>query len=381
MKRIAVAAIVGIALTACGTPATPQSADQVASVSASVKSPRTFRVVSSGDLLLHERLWTQAKTDGKNGKWNFYPQLADIAPITTTADLALCHLETPLAQLGGHYTGYPVFNSPPQIVDAVKQLGFDMCDQTSNHSFDAGSHGIKRTLDDLDKAGIAHTGTYRSQAESQQPLVMTVHTAQGDVKVGIIAFTYGFNGFPYPGGHKWLANQISVKKIVAAARASRAAGAEVVIAKLHWGSEYTNYPNSYQTSIAKKLAASGLINLIDGDHTHSVQPIQKIGNMWVIYSHGNLDAAQREPTTIKSEGVVTRWTFTETSAGTFSISQVEYAPTLITDSFPVRVLDVNKALHTGKWVSTTKPRLQKALARTSKTITSMGATVHLLQSW
>jgi len=350
-------------------------------VAQAAATPRTFTVVSSGDLLLHERLWNQAIRDGKKSKWDFYPQLADIAPITTTADLALCHLETPLATLGGHYTGYPVFNSPPQIVAAVKKLGFDMCDQTSNHTFDAGSAGIKRTLDDLDLAGIAHTGSYRTPAESKVPLVMTVHTANGDVKVGIIAFTYGFNGIPYPGGKKWLANQISVPKIEAAARQVRAAGAEVVIAKLHWGSEYTNYPNSYQTGIAKKLAASGLINLIDGDHTHSVQPIQKIGKMWVIYSHGNLDAAQREPETIKSEGVITRWTFTENPDHTFGITKVEFAPTLITDNVPVRVLDVNKALHTGKWVSTTKPRLQKALARTSKTIRSMGASVNLIQAW
>ncbi len=363
------------------TPSATPLASVIATAPKVVTPPRTFTVVSSGDLLLHERLWNQAIHDGKNGKWDFYPQLADIKPIVSGANLALCHLETPLASLGGHYTGYPVFNSPPQIVGAVKKLGFDMCDQTSNHTLDAGAAGIKRTLDDLDKAGIAHTGSYRTEAESQLPLIMTVSTSQGDVKVGILAYTYGFNGFQYPNGHTWLANKIKVSKIKADARAIRAAGAEVVIVKMHWGAEYTNFPNDYQTSIAKKLAASGLVNLIDGDHTHSVQPIQQIGKMWVIYSHGNLDAAQREPETIKSEGVVTRWTFTENSEHTFDISKVEYAPTLITDNLPVRVLDVSKALHTGKWVSTTKTRLQKALKRTSDTITSMHANVSLIQDW
>jgi len=386
MKRIALGTCIVALLSACGTSGTPHAVTQSLTsaqpaVATTAQTKRTFTVVSSGDLLLHERLWNQAIRDGKKGKWNFYPQLADIAPITTTANLALCHLETPLATLGGHYTGYPVFNSPPQIVAAVKQLGFDMCDQTSNHTLDAGADGIKRTLNYLDAAGIAHTGSYRSPAESKVPLIMNVHTSNGNVKVGIIAFTYGFNGFAYPSGHKWLANEISVAKIEAAARVSRAAGAEVVIAKLHWGSEYTNYPNKYQTNIAKALAASGLINLIDGDHTHSVQPIQKIGKMWVIYSHGNLDAAQREPETIKSEGVITRWTFTENANHAFDITHVEFAPTLITDAVPVRVLDVNKALHTGEWVSTTKTRLKKALKRTSTTIHSMGAHVDLIQSW
>ena len=359
----------------------PHPTNATQTLATSTAGNREFQLVASGDILLHERTWTQARADGKNGKWDFYPQLADIKRITSTADLAMCHLETPLSKPGGPYRGYPMFNSPPQIISTVTKLGFDMCEQASNHAFDAGAAGIKRTLDYLDKAGIAHTGTYRTQAESRVPLVMKVHTSQGDVKVGIIAFTYGFNGLPYPNGQKWRANEIDVNKIISDARASRAAGAEIVVVKLHWGTEYSTSPSSYQTSIAKKLARSGLVNLVVGDHSHCVQPIQKIGNMWVAYGHGNLLAAQRDPLTIKSEGIVTRWTFTETSGGKFVILKAEYAPTLITDAFPIRVLDVNRALHTGNWVSTTKPRLKKALSRTTKTVKSMNASVELMQNW
>ncbi len=370
-----------LGLSACSASKATVTSTKSPSTKPVVAKPlRSFTVVSSGDLLLHERLWNQAIQDGTNGQWNFYPQLADISSMTKTANLALCHLETPLAPLGGHYTGYPVFNSPPQIVSAVKKLGFDMCDQTSNHTFDAGSAGIKRTLDDLDKVGIAHTGTYRSAAESKRLLIMNVDTKNGPVKVGILAFTYGFNGFPYPEGKTWLANQINLDKVKHDAKALRTQGADVVILKMHWGSEYTNYPNGYQTGLAKAIAKTGLVDLIDGDHTHSVQPIQKIGNMWVIYSHGNLAAAQREPETIKSEGVVTRWTFTESKNHVFRISKAEFAPTLITDNFPVRILDVKKALHTGKWISTTKARLHKALIRTTTTIRSMGADVSIMKN-
>ena len=373
--------MIAFGLNACSSSKAEVSASASPSSKPTAEKPlRSFTVVSSGDLLLHERLWNQAIRDGKNGQWDFYPQLADISSMTKTANLALCHLETPLAPLGGHYTGYPVFNSPPQIVYAVKKLGFDMCDQTSNHSFDAGAAGIKRTLDDLDKVGIAHTGTYRSAAESKRLLIMRVQTKHGPVKVGILAFTYGFNGFPYPDGKTWLANQINLNKIKHDAKQLRAQGADVVIVKMHWGAEYTNYPNGFQTGLAKAIAKTGLVDLIDGDHTHSVQPIQKIGNMWVIYSHGNLAAAQREPETIKSEGVITRWTFSENANHDFNISKAEFAPTLITDNFPVRILDVKKALHTGKWVSTTKTRLRKALLRTSATIRSMGAEVSVIKN-
>jgi poly-gamma-glutamate synthesis protein (capsule biosynthesis protein) len=336
--------------------------------------------VSTGDILLHERLWKQASKDGAHGAWDFAPQFSDVAGVIRGADLALCHLETPLAKNGGPYSGYPLFNAPPQIVSAIKSTGFDMCGTASNHSFDAGSAGIARTIKALDAAGIAHTGSYQSKSASQVPLVMTVATETGTAKVGIISFTYGFNGLPYPDGHTWAANKISVRKIVAAAKACRAAGADVVIAKLHWGTEYATSPNAQQRSIARRLAASGVIDLIDGDHTHSVQPIEKIGGMWVMYSHGNFDAAQREPLTIKSEGVITRWTFSKNSAGRYEISDVAFVPTLITDAFPVRVINVPKALATHHWAPSSKSRLEKALQRTSATINSMGANATVFSS-
>jgi len=340
--------------------------------------PRKITVVTTGDLLLHERMWNTAIADGKNGQWDFFPQLSGIGKIIKGADLALCHQETPLAPLGGHYTGYPVFNSPPQIVSAIKRLGFDMCDQTSNHSFDGGEAGVKRTIKEFDKAGIAHTGTYATPADSKKPLVMTVNSSTGTIKVGICAFTYGFNGFPYPNGHTWLANQTSFLKVMQGVKAVRNAGAEIVIVKLHWGTEYANYPNDNQQLLAKKIAKTGLVDLIDGDHTHSVEPMQKIGRMWVAYSHGNLVAAQPDPESIQYEGLISRWTFTEQSNHRFQVTRAEYAPTLISRHVPVRVIDVERALATGKWTGVTKSRLDKAMARTSKTILSMNAPAKLI---
>jgi poly-gamma-glutamate synthesis protein (capsule biosynthesis protein) len=340
--------------------------------------PRKITVVTTGDLLLHERMWNTAIADGENGQWDFFPQLSGIGKIIKGADLALCHQETPLAPLGGHYTGYPVFNSPPQIVSAIKRLGFDMCDQTSNHSFDGGEAGVKRTIKEFDKAGIAHTGTYATPADSKKPLVMTVNSSTGTIKVGICAFTYGFNGFPYPNGHTWLANQTSFLKVMQGVKAVRDAGAEVVIVKLHWGTEYANYPNDNQQLLAKKIAKTGLVDLIDGDHTHSVEPMQKIGRMWVAYSHGNLVAAQPDPESIQYEGLISRWTFTEQSNHRFQVTRAEYAPTLISRHVPVRVIDVERALATGKWTGVTKSRLDKAMARTSKTILSMNAPAKLI---
>ena len=335
---------------------------------------RSISIVSSGDILLHERLWAQAKADGVDGNWDFYPQLADLEPEISSADLALCHLETPLAELDVDYQGYPTFNAPPQITEAIIKLGFDMCGTASNHSLDQGFTGLTRTIETLEAAGIPFTGTANSAEDASQPLVMDVQTANGVVKVGILSYTYGFNGFERDADKLWSANLIDPVAIIAEAKLARSQGAEIVIAKMHWGDEYTNQANEFQTSVAQELADSGQIDLIDGSHSHSVQPITQIGNTWIAYSHGNFVAAHREPTTIKSEGLVTRWEFVESASGGFKLSCVKEVPTLIRDDRPVRVIDVNKALQTGEYFGETKNRLEKAKARTDETVRALGFT-------
>lgn len=382
-KRIGFLAVVSALIIVIGYLIANQSQSKspqavVSPISSPTTSPepklRSISIVSSGDILLHERLWAQAKADGVDGNWDFYPQLADLEPEISSADLALCHLETPLAELGKGYEGFPTFNAPSQITDAITKLGFDMCGTASNHSLDQGFSGLKRTIETLDAAGIPHTGTALSAEDASEPLIIDVPTANGTVKVGVLSYTYGFNGFQRDSDKPWSANLIDAEAIIAEAKKARSLGAEIVIAKMHWGSEYTNKPNDFQTSIAQELADSGQIDLIDGSHTHSVQPITQLGNTPVSYSHGNFVAAQREPTTIKSEGLVTRWEFIEDESGKFSFSCVEALPTFIRDNLPVRVIDLNKALATGDYLGETKQRLEKAKSRTDETVRDLGFT-------
>lgn len=378
VNRVIVAISLSILISGCQNQVDINSANDVTAPSPlpSISSaPASFTIVTSGDILLHERLWTQAKADGTTDVWNFLPQLEGIASITQPADLALCHLETPIANKNENYSGYPVFNSPPEILTAVKELGFDMCDQASNHSLDKGFAGIKRTLDKLDEIGIPHTGTARTAEEAAKPLIVEVPIDGKIFKIGIIAYTYGFNGFTRDADKLWSANLIDSAAMIAEANLARSAGAQFVIAKIHWGTEYTNQPNDDQVQLAEELAQSGAIDLIEGTHSHSVQPITKINNMWVAFGHGNLIAAHREPTTIKSEGLLVRWTVTEKSDGTLAVSKVEQIPTLITDSFPVRVINIKKALNESDFTLESKVRLEKALTRSVETVNSLGAQI------
>jgi poly-gamma-glutamate capsule biosynthesis protein CapA/YwtB (metallophosphatase superfamily) len=384
MSVVAAAALVLAACTGGSEPATepaPTLTETPTPTPTPTPEPRTFTLVGTGDVLLHERLWRQAERDAAetgNGVLDFTPQLANIAPIVSDADLAICHLEVPLAPADGPYEGYPTFSGPPQVVSALDATGYDACSTASNHTFDQGAGGVTRTLDALDAAGIAHAGSARTPSEAEQTTMVDVETTEGTVKVGLLSYTYSFNGIPYPASETFWANEIDEQEILAAAATARQRGAEVVVVALHWGTEYDHDPNSQQAEVAPRLIGAPDIDLLLGHHAHVVQPIENIGGKWVVYGMGNLMANHAEPEGPKSEGLLTRFTFTEDlSTGRFAITAAEYLPLYQTYEPPVEVLVVPAAIVSGQTGTTTVARLEQALTRTTEVVTSRGDTTGL----
>jgi len=382
LTALAVGALAA-ALAACGgdePTAQPTPSGSVPAETPTVTptpEPRTFTLVATGDVLLHERLWHQAEQDASGTVMDFAPQLANVAPVVSGADLAICHLETPLAPADGPFTGYPTFSGPPQVVPALVAAGYDACTTASNHTFDKGADGVTRTLDALDASGLAHAGSARTPQEADATTILDVTTEQGPVRLALLSYTYGFNGIPYPGGETWRADEIDEATILADAATARTLGAEVVVVALHWGTEYDQEPNAQQRDLAPRLIASPDVDLLLGHHAHVVQPVENVGGEWVVYGMGNLMANHAEPEGPKAEGLLTRFTFTEDLAtGTFSAPVAEYLPLYQTYEFPIEVLDVPAALASGDTGTTTASRLQTALTRTTEVVTSRGGAEH-----
>jgi poly-gamma-glutamate synthesis protein (capsule biosynthesis protein) len=297
-------------------------------------------IIATGDILLHENLWYQAAADaaarGRPG-YDFGPPIADVADEIAAADLAVCHLETPLGEPGGPFTGYPLFTVPPQIAAALRAAGYDTCSTASNHTLDAGEPGVYRTLHVLDQAGLRHVGSARSAAERDTPTIVEVR----GVKVAHLSYTSGFNGLRRPVGKPWVANLIDPVAILAEARRARAAGAEIVVVSLHWGNEYDHRPSAAQVTLARRLTATpAVVDLILGSHAHVVQPVQQVNGVWVAYGMGNHLARQADGYPSRREGIMPRFTFTE-RGGRWVISRVEPIPTWI--EFAPRIRTVNLA--------------------------------------
>jgi poly-gamma-glutamate capsule biosynthesis protein CapA/YwtB (metallophosphatase superfamily) len=321
-------------------------------------------VVMNGDLLWHNTLWYGAKEDARrrgHGGYDFAPLLAGMKPVIASADLAICHEEVPLAKPGGPYRNYPIFAAPPQVVNAIKATGYDVCTTASNHAIDQGFAGITRTLEDLDRAKIAHAGTARTQAESKRPTIFT--TRQG-VKIGIVAATFSLNGLPMPKGKPWAVQRMSARNLLGQARRARAAGADIVLAAVHIGTEYSTKENAQQVALARTLTASPDVDLVYMHHPHVVQPWAIVNKKWVLYGVGNTVAQQEANRTY--EGATGRFTFTRVGNGRFAASKAEYIPTLVTyyrPGRPARLYHVSAALKTAK--GSFRQRLLDAQRRTT----------------
>jgi poly-gamma-glutamate synthesis protein (capsule biosynthesis protein) len=276
-----------VAAVAALSPAEARGALLVADGEAPAPPPqvRELEIVATGDLLIHEPLWARAWANGR-GRYDFRPMFRAIRPIVRGADLALCHVETPMG--AGALSGYPVFNSPPELARAIAWTGWDACSTASNHSVDRGQEGIEATTRALGRAGVRHTGSFRSPADARRLLLLDA----GGVRVAFLSYTYGTNGIPAP--HGWSVNIASEWKIARDARRARRRGADLVVVNLHWGSEYAHEPSGQQLALARALARRGAADVIVGQHAHVVQPIRRVGGRFVVFGEGNLLSYQTE---------------------------------------------------------------------------------------
>lgn len=294
----------------------------------------------NGDLLFHPNLWKHfagantAATDGT--AFDFTPLFETMKPYIQASDIAVCEFETPIAKRGGPYTGYPVFNVPPEVADAAASVGYTACTHATNHSWDQGADGITRLWDTLASKGIAQTGSYKTEEDSTKPLVIDSPTGGG--KLGLVTGTVSLNGMT--ADHDWQVDRLreagdpqhqsDIDRAVAKAKAAREQGADVVAMAMHSVQEYIDYADSWQVSEAHELADTGAFDVIYGAGCHCAQPIENYNGTWIIYGLGNTVTVSAPASRIvNNQGVTARIQFAGRKgvAGAWRVSRIDWVPT------------------------------------------------------
>ncbi|MGN0561376.1 MAG: CapA family protein [Candidatus Fimenecus sp.] len=255
------------------------------------KAPVTLRMLSVGDNLIHDGIYEQAKKRAGGNGYDFSFCYARVKDTIAAADVATINQETIVAK-SYEPSGYPLFNSPQELGQAVVDTGFDVVNLANNHMLDKTSKGLAEAIDFWDATGLARTGAYKDT----QDLESVEYIEKNGLKIGLIGITQYTNGLTLPSDSplKYIltSDEATIERKIKAAKAQ----CDVVLVNVHWGSEYTTTPAQEQRNLAKKMADWGA-NVIIGHHPHVLQPVEWIENSdgtrtLVAYSLGNFISQQ-----------------------------------------------------------------------------------------
>ena len=348
MKKRLLALALLLLLTGCGSaPSTQADASEPPEATETVVQPN---IVSSlavcGDAMSHMPQ-TRDAYDSQAGAYDYKPMIRFAKPWIEQADYAVVNLETTFAG-GPDYSGFPAFNTPDALGDALKDAGFDLVSTANNHCLDRGYDGMVRTLDVLDKLGLAHVGTYRSAEERAAQNGVYV-ADMGGIKVAFLSYTYGTNGIPVSKSHPDTVNilhtdymsdtqVLDTERIADDLAAAEALSPDLIAVIVHWGVEYQTTQNEHQEEIADFLFDHGA-DVILGSHPHVLQPMEtrtltdRDGTThtgFVCWSLGNFISSQNDEYTDTT--VVLNLELTKNpNTGVTDVTKVGYVPLYMLD--------------------------------------------------
>lgn len=254
-------------------------------------TPVTLKMLSVGDNLIHDGIFKQAqKRAGGNG-YDFSFCYARIKDTVSVADIATINQETIVAK-SYEPSGYPLFNSPQELGQAVVDAGFDVASLANNHMLDKKAKGLAEAIEYWDSTPLVRTGAYKNAEELEQ----VEYIEKNGLKIGLVGITQYTNGLSLPGDSplKYIltTDEATIARKIKAAKAQ----CDVVLVNVHWGAEYTTKPSEDQRNLAKKMADWGA-NVIIGHHPHVLQPVEWVENAdgtrtLVAYSLGNFISQQ-----------------------------------------------------------------------------------------
>lgn len=252
-----------------------------------VPSEVSATLVVVGDIMVHDTQIAQAYNP-ETKTYNFDDSLSPVADHLSKGDLTLGNLETTLAGKDLEYSSYPRFNTPENLAETLKNVGFDIIFTSNNHSFDRNEIGVIRTIENLKSYGLEWVGT-RQSAEEEGILLKDVN----GIKMAFLAYTYGLNGFVLPQGKKHLVNLLEMERILSDVEKVREQ-VDLVVCYLHFGQEYSNEPTAEQRKIVEALCSAG-VDIVLGSHPHVLQEIylSEDHSKIAIYSMGNFVSSQK----------------------------------------------------------------------------------------
>ena len=308
----------------------PEGAFAEAPVLEAPQPLRAARIRAVGDLMMHKKQLRLAKQS--DGSYDFHPQYALIADALANADYTIANLETTVGKYRNlDYSGFPMFNAPESLLEAIRDAGVDFLTLANNHMLDRYFEGMVNTVNLVEQYGFDFGGANRSPEERDAPKVVVVN----GIGIGFLCYTQMTNGmesYCNADAVEYGVNYLRKADFAADVQKLRDAGADVVIALPHWGEEYHRKPEANTVALAKLMIASG-VDVILGSHPHMAQPVKFVEaetadggtrTGLVAYSLGNFISNMTLRYT--DTGLMLEFTIRERQDGSFGIEDVGCVP-------------------------------------------------------
>ena len=265
--------------------------------------------------------------------YDFSRAFQDVAAILSDADLSVLNFE---GNVCGAPYGSETTSAPIELLYGLRNAGVDLLQMANSCTINNGMIGMTSTLQAIRSAGIEPLGAYSTAEEFKTSKGYTITEVQG-VKVAFVAFTKGLGGRGMPAGNESLVNllytdyateyqDVDWDRIETILKNVATEKPDIVVAMVHWGSEYNDDISSTQNSIVSRMKKNG-VDVIIGTHPHTLQPIvydQAAGTL-VAYSLGDFFGdAERGGTnySIILDIEITK----DSNAGTTKVTGYSYTP-------------------------------------------------------
>lgn len=296
-----------------------------------------MKITFTGDILIYA-----SQNKGcldKDGKYDYRPIFEQVKPLFDDADYVVGSLETTISGKKATYTyATKSFNTPDELLPALKWAGIDLLTTANNHCFDRGENGLRRTMNKIVENGLEYTGTRLSADESNY----LIKEFDGN-RIAFLAYTYSTNsrsnGFMIPKGEEYLVNltrpqdkpnngplwkrfagkvmsilrhqsggikidcvsdkevligrnkEYELKMIDTIREAKQKA--DIVIMCLHSGGQFNSKVGVYTKHLFDIIADAG-VDVIVCNHAHTTLPIYYQGNCLIASALGNFSFSPGE---------------------------------------------------------------------------------------
>lgn len=258
-------------------------------VVAAYRAGETVRLVFAGDVMTHSQQYKAARS---GDRYIFTPQFENVRDLLSGADIVAGNLETTLSGNAIPYSGYPRFNTPDSLLDALREVGFNLLFLANNHAMDNGTDGFYRTAEVVGTRGFYLAGVDKGEGV-EEILSLDVR----GVKIAFLNYTYGYNAAPgqsKPGPRPAF---LKIERVLEDIATAKSASADMIVVYPHWGIEDSSRVADEQREMARAFQDAGA-DIVVGAHPHVLQEIEirsEDRTQIAAWSLGNFISSQKYP--------------------------------------------------------------------------------------